>query len=114
MHALSHWPDEAAFHAVDARRRTSAELDLGATWRQAVSNDAWRLGWIRDTGELYLCRADGYDGSCSDLSVLAVLDDEGDLDALLDGWRDHRTDPDGLAWLAGQLDTQPDRLLAAC
>jgi hypothetical protein len=99
VHALSTWPDEQAFHAADPRRRTSAEVDFGATWRGAGSNDAWRLAWVRDTGELYLCRADGYDGSCTDVQVLAVLPSEADVDLRLDGWRDARVDPDGLAWL---------------
>ncbi len=103
MHALSHYDDEHAFTAADARRRTSGEVDFGATWRVAGSNDAWRLSWVRDTGELYLCRADGYDGSCTDVSVVAVVEREADLDALLDGWRSFRFDPDGLSWLAGRL-----------
>ena len=93
------WPDEVAFVAEDARRGRSDQLDLGATWRWGGSNDAWRLAWVRETGELYLCRADGYDGTCSDVSVLAVLPREQDVDALLDGWRDHRTEPDGLSWV---------------
>lgn len=105
MTVLSTWPDEAAFHAVDPRRRTSTEIDLGATWRWRDSNDAWRVAWVRDTGELYTCRADGYDGSCSDVSVLAVVPQERELDVLLDGWRDQRTDPDGLGWLASRMDT---------
>ncbi len=100
MHALSTWPDEPAFHDDDPRRRTSPELDLGATWRRAGSNDAWRLSWVRDTGELYLCRADGHDGACSEVSVLARVERERDVEALLDGWRERRTDPDGLAWVA--------------
>ena len=99
MNVLSTWPDELSFHAEDPRRRTSSELDLGATWRWEGSNDAWRLAWIRDTGELYLCRADGYDGSCTDVSLLAVLPHECRVDALLEGWRDRRIDPDGLSWL---------------
>ena len=103
MHVLSTWPDELAFHAEDPRRRTSPELDLGATWRWAGSNDAWRLAWLRGTGELYLCRADGYDGSCTDVSVIAVLSSEAELDAAVEGWREFRTDPDGLSWLASRL-----------
>ena len=103
MHALSHWVDEHAFHADDRRRRTSSEVDLGATWRSAGSNDAWRLSWIRDTGELYLCRADGHDGECTDVHVLAVVEREPDLDALLDGWRAAREEPDGLSWLDARL-----------
>ena len=103
MTALSRWADEYAFHAADPRRRVSAEVDLGATWRVEGSNDAWRLSWIRDTGELYLCRADGHDGSCTDVSVVAVIARESDLDAMLEGWREHRTSPDGLSWLSGRL-----------
>jgi len=103
MHALSTWTDEDAFAAADPRRRTSPEVDLGATWRCAGSNDAWRLSWVRDTGELYVCRADGYDGSCTDVRVLAVLAREDEVAALLDGWRDARHDPDGLGWLSARL-----------
>jgi hypothetical protein len=103
MTVISSWPDEFAFMAEDARRRTSDQLDLGATWREEGSNDAWRLSWLRETGELYLCRADGHDGSCSDVRLLAVVGREADLDALLDGWRDLRTDPDGLSWLLGRI-----------
>ncbi len=102
LHVLSTWSDEPAFHLADPRRRTSAELDLGATWRWGGSNDAWRLAWVRETGELYLCRADAYDGSCSDVAVLAVLHREADVDALLEGWHEQRTDPDGLSWLIGR------------
>ena len=99
MTALRTWPDEPAFTAEDPRRGRSDQVDLGATWRVAGSNDAWRLAWLRDTGELYLCRADGYDGSCTDVSLLAVVPREAEVEALLEGWRDLRTDPDGLSWV---------------
>ncbi len=99
------WPDEVAFVADDPRRGRSDQLDLGATWRSAESNDAWRLSWVRDTGELYRCRADGYDGSCTDVHLLAVLPAEADVDALLEGWREHRTEPDGLAWVLHRTGT---------
>jgi len=107
VNVLSHWSDELAFHEADGRRRTSAEVDLGATWRWAGSNDAWRVAWVRDTGELYVCRADSYDGSCSDVSVVAVLRDERELDAVTADWREHRTDPGGLAWLFAALAPVP-------
>jgi hypothetical protein len=97
------WPDEHAFHTADPRRRLSPDVDFGATWRYEASNDAYRLAWLRDTGELYTCRADGYDGSCTDVTVLAVVASEDELDALLEGWRDARTAPDGLEWLAGRV-----------
>ena len=103
MSALCVWPDEAAFVAEDSRRGTSDQVDFGATWRAAGSNDAWRLSWLRDTGELYVCRADGYDGSCTDVHLITVVHRETDLDAMLDGWRELRTDPDGLSWVLGRV-----------
>lgn len=111
MDVLRTWTDEFAFLAEDRRRRTSDQLDLGATWRAEGSNDAWRLSWLRDTGELFLCRADMYDGACSDVRLLAVLPREADLDALLDGWREERTDPDGLTWLFRRVSSP---MAAAC
>jgi hypothetical protein len=98
------WPDEQAFHAADPRRRLSAEIDLGATWRYDTGTDAYRVAWIRDTGELYACKADGYDGSCSDVAVLAVVPNEELLDTLLFGWRDARNADDGLDWLRSRLE----------
>jgi hypothetical protein len=100
------YADENVFHTADPRRRSSDEVDLGATWRAAGSEgseDAWRLAWLRDTGELYLCQAGGYPGPSQHVRVLAVVPTEAELDALLDGWRDHRTDEDGLAWLRSRL-----------
>src|SRR4051812_48692018 len=87
------WPDEQAFQAADPRRRLSAEGALGATWRYDGQSDAHRVAWLRDTGELYLCKADGYDGSCTDVGVLAVIGSEELLDTLLYGWQDARTAP---------------------
>ena len=101
------WPDEQAFQDEDPRRRLSAETDFGATWRSAGSTDAWRLAWLRDTRELYLCRADAYDGSCTDVSVLAVLPEDA-VERLMDGWQDAREQADGLGWLRERM-----RLLTA-
>jgi hypothetical protein len=100
------YADENAFQTADPRRRTSDEVDLGATWRTAGSDDAWRLAWLRDTGELYLCQAGGYPGPSQHVRVLAVIPSEAELDAVLDGWRDHRTDEDGLAWLRSRVSRQ--------
>jgi hypothetical protein len=38
---------------------------------------------------------------------------ETNVDALLEGWRDRRVDPDGLAWLAGRVAGSPATLVAA-
>ena len=103
MRALQSWSDESAFLSEDVRRRRSDEVDLGGTWREPGCNDTWRLAWLRDTGELYLCRNDSLVGAATDVSVLAVVPDEGALDALLDGWRAARWSEDGLTWLAHRL-----------
>lgn len=97
------YSDESAFLQADPRRRTSDELDLGATWRLPGSGDAWRLAWLRDTGELFLSRAGDFPAPPTEIRVLAVVPDEHGLDALLAGWREHRTDEDSLGWLSGRL-----------
>ena len=63
----------------------------------------WRLAWLRDTGELYLCQACGYPGPSPDVRVLRTVATEAELDVLLEGWREHRTDEDGLGWLRERL-----------
>ena len=98
------WPDEQAFQEADPRRRSSSEVDFGATWRYDGGQDAHRVAWLHDTGEVYLCKADGYDGSCTDVRVLAVVESEELLDTLLYGWQDARHQPDGLEWLTGRLE----------
>ena len=97
------YSDENEFHRADPRRKASDEVDLGATWRQPGSLDAWRLTWLRDTGELFLCRAAGFPAPAADVRVLAVVVDEKRLDALLAGWQEHRTDEDSLGWLSRRL-----------
>ncbi|MCU1595933.1 MAG: hypothetical protein JWO12_3325 [Frankiales bacterium] len=100
---MTAYADENVFQMADPRRRTSDEVDLGATWRGAGSDDVWRLAWLRETGELYLCTAAGFPGPSQQVSVLAVIPTEAALDQLLDGWREHRTDEDGLGWLRSRL-----------
>jgi hypothetical protein len=97
------YADENAFHAANQRRRSSDEIDLGATWRSQGSDAAWRLAWLRDTGELYLCEAGGYPGPSLHVRVVAHVVSESELDSLLDGWRDHRYDENGLSWLSGRV-----------
>jgi hypothetical protein len=98
------WPDEQAFQAADPRRRQSAEVDLGATWRWSGSADAHRVAWLCETGELYLCKADAYDGSCSDVGVARVLPAEQQgVEQLLGGHHGQHAD-DGLDWLSARLE----------
>lgn len=104
---IATWADEVAFWAADPRRRESDEVDLGATWRRPGSVDAWKLSWLPGTGELYLSRLVGHPASSADVTVLATVGSEQELDALLEGWRDHRADEDGLTWLASRLTPAP-------
>lgn len=97
------YADETAFHDADPRRRTSDEVDLGATWRSAGSPIVWRLGWLHETGELYLCQNVGFPGPSEDVRLLAVVPSETGLDVLLAGWQEHRADEDGLGWLSRRL-----------
>ncbi len=97
------YADETAFQSADPRRATSDEIDFGATWRAAGSDVAWRLAWLRETGELYVCQAGGYPGPSEDVRVIAVIPGERDLEQVLEGWRDHRSDEDGLAWLRSRV-----------
>jgi hypothetical protein len=103
VRALQTWPDEHAFLAEDVRRQRSDEVDLGATWRADGSNDTWRLAWLRDTGELYVCRNDSLVGGGTSVHLLAVLADEHAVDALLPDWRVARDGEDGLGWLEARV-----------
>lgn len=43
-----------------------------------------------------------------EVEVVAVIPDETDLDALLDGWEQARTGPDGIGWLLDRIVSLPD------
>lgn len=103
MTAVQTWADESAFFSEDALRRRSDEVDLSATWRRLRSTGSWRLAWLRETGELYTCRNDSNVGTCSDVTVLAVVATEVELDELLVGWRELRHLEDGLDRLLERL-----------
>jgi hypothetical protein len=66
------------FYDENPARRGSEELEFGADW--SGEDGTGELGWIRDTGELYLMLGSGA------VDVLAVLDDQDDVEALLRGW----------------------------
>ncbi len=97
------YSDESAFHAANPLRRTSDEVDLGATWRAEGSDTAWRLAWLRETGEVYLCRASSLPGAADEVTVLAIVTDEHALDVAVAGWRDHQGDENSLGWLTSRL-----------
>lgn len=44
----------------------------------------------------------------TEVEVVAVIPDEAAVDALLDGWEDARTGPDGIGWLLDRIGDRPD------
>ena len=108
----------------DERRRESPERRFGAGWRSAEDGGSvYSIFWLAETGELCALEAPATDikvgGGLSNIvtspllwantqppadaslfvSVLDVIEDESELDALLAGWERHENEPDGLEWL---------------
>jgi hypothetical protein len=107
------------FYEADPRRRSSAELELGAEWLDA-DNVRHELNYVEDTGELYVLREPsphetgdpfggihisvpaGYDKKMT-VHVIAHIPTKDDVHRILAGWQDHMSDPDGAQWLGAQL-----------
>jgi hypothetical protein len=98
----------------DDRRASSDEVDFGASWR-TQGQGPWRVIWLRGTGELAAFDAGGRTsvptgrlglgamlggGGADEVVVLGVETDLEVVQAALQGWQDHMTDENGLAWLA--------------
>jgi hypothetical protein len=153
--------DIDAFYQSDPRRRSSPERSYGLDWRdQADAEHLYDLGWVADTGELYLLRKprppawfpvvtredlDNFVRTLKDLAhdvasvtavlverlhprharaktithlqrededaydeellveVLAVISSAEEVEAILGGWEEHVSTPDGLAWVRDRL-----------
>ena len=109
------------------RRKNSAELKFGSGWRSSQL-EGWECGvfWVVDTKELCALwspivglRSDGavsrwilgipphtrteeLDDDEVSVEILTRIE-EGDLEAALEGWADHVTDPDGFEWLTAAI-----------
>lgn len=117
------------FYALDGgRRRRSAEVDFGATWR--LHRHPFRLSWIVDTDELIAVRIpdqpthrreaptirvtshaagmrmlmddERWNGEPWAVYVLAQLDAE-EVEATLRGWRDVVGTTESLAWAVARI-----------
>ena len=107
------------FYDGDARRRPSAELELGGEWRD-THGVRYELNYVEDTGELYIMRepvphesADpfggvhvstrpGFDHKMT-VQVVALIPDVPSVHRILDGWPDAMAADDGVEWLADRL-----------
>jgi hypothetical protein len=110
--------DIEEFYAADERRRHSAELEFGRDWSDAGRR--CEVSWVEDTGELYLMREpDG--GVVGDafgdmvvrhvsehdleVEIVGVIEGRELISAVMSGWEQQMTKPDGIAWLRDRIDT---------
>jgi hypothetical protein len=113
--------DIEEFYDGDPRRRPSAEIELGTEWHDAHGT-RYEVGWVEDTGELYLMREpaphvveDPFGGLHSSIGaaeegkmtvhVVAQIGTLDELHKVLNGWRDAMVRDGGAEWLAERLRT---------
>jgi hypothetical protein len=111
--------DIEEFYDGDARRRPSAEIELGTDWHDAHGT-RYEVNWVEDTGELYVMREpaphaveDPFGGlhfsmrareeGQMTVHVVAQIDTHADLEKILDGWPDAMVGDGGAEWLADRL-----------
>ncbi|MGO9027500.1 MAG: hypothetical protein ACLQOZ_02570 [Acidimicrobiales bacterium] len=110
--------DIEEFYSADERRRQSAEIELGTNWYDAKGN-RYELSWVEDTGELYTMtefvpevdtwtpfgdiEVESMPLDRVVVSVIGYFPDHPSLEKVLGEWQDHMAEPDGIAWVAGQL-----------
>jgi hypothetical protein len=96
---VAQYPSLAAFYNADPDRLGSRERDIGLWWRQGPEDPLHRAAWVCETGELYLVRLGPPAAGGGIVEVLATVHNGEQLEALLDGWREHCGEPSSLAWL---------------
>ena len=111
--------DIEEFYDGDARRRPSAEIELGTDWHDAHGT-RYELNWVEDTGELYVmrepaphAREDPFGGLHYSMRsveekemtvhVVAQIDSLDNLHKILEGWQDAVELNGGAEWLAERL-----------
>jgi hypothetical protein len=110
--------DIEQFYSADERRRQSAEVEFGNNWFD-VKGNRYEVSWVEDTGELYAMlelvpEADSWtpfgDVEVEDVAVdslvvtiLGTVATRTEVEALLAGWADHMSGPDGVHWVADRL-----------
>jgi hypothetical protein len=112
--------DIEEFYDGDARRRDSAEIELGTEWRNKAGV-RFELSWVQDTGELYVMRepvpyqwmgpfggihVQAGDRAPTDgmtVAVVAKIPTRAELEEILAGWEVEMPKPDSTAWLEDRL-----------
>jgi hypothetical protein len=86
------------FYAVDPRRAHSPEVGYGSLWREFAPVPTYRLGWLKDTGELYAVELSEPDERKDPVEVLGVLWSRSQVEACLAGWPERCGGQRSLLW----------------
>ena len=107
------------FYDGDARRRPSAEIELGGEWRDK-HGVRYELNYVEDTGELYVMQEpppheweDPFGGihvstdpdfdDKMTVRVIARIENVQSLHRILEGWQDAMSKDNGAEWLAERV-----------
>src|SRR5690349_1500307 len=110
--AVARFATLASFYGEDPRRAASRAVDVGLWWREGADEPLHRAAWVQATGELYAVQLGPARGGEPAVELLAVFDNEHDVEAALDGWREHCGEPRSLAWLRRRAAVAAERPLA--
>jgi hypothetical protein len=111
--------DIEEFYDGDARRRPSAEIELGSDWHD-THGSRYELNWVEDTGELYVMSEpaphaveDPFGGvhysmrtaeeGKMTVRVVARITSLDEVHRILEGWQDAMKGDGGAEWLAARL-----------
>ena len=111
--------DIEEFYDGDARRRPSAEIELGTEWHD-MHGTRYEVNWVEDTGELYVMREpaphmveDPFGGvhmsirhseeAQMTVHVVAQIATHEELEKVLAGWQKAMIADGGAEWLAERL-----------
>ena len=111
--------DIEEFYDGDARRRPSAEIELGTEWHDAHGT-RYEVNWVEDTGELYVIRepvphmvGDPFVGIHTSIRhseetkmtvhVAGQIATHDELEKVLAGWAEAMRADGGAEWLAERL-----------
>ena len=124
---ITTFEDLESFYSENPARRRSPESSHGVHWQLDGWDGAWRVSYIRDTGEVYalfqgptqvgvLPTGESFvssgkgTGPVLTIGTFPVDENPGpddvyylNLDLFLSGWMDHCDEPNGLAWMIRKM-----------
>jgi hypothetical protein len=85
-------------YASDPQRARSREVRYGGLWPEVAPVPAYRLAWVRDTGELSAVELSEPDEGQDLVEVLGVLWSQPQVEACLAGWSERCGGQRSLGW----------------